>query len=193
VTRHRLRAFFVQTRVHNRSLRLPWILWIWPTPVGERAWVWLVSGLSVEDFESSTERLAAACWARAARVERSRRYGSLVRVDIVRRDPLTATETIGSVLIPTTGTASSPNRVWGQPAGPGSSTGPLAMPSTVIDLSEHTSGRGKPVNKSATTGLGTARAGKAALSSQDGDVIPSTAPGLRFVARDGGEDVSDYV
>ena len=63
VTRHRLRAFFVAAYVTNTHGKLPWILWIRPTPVGERALCLLVAGLAVTDLDDRTEALAAACWA----------------------------------------------------------------------------------------------------------------------------------
>jgi hypothetical protein len=88
VTRHRLRACLVQIRATNRDGRLPWILWTRPTPVGERVWLWMLPGLSIKEVEERTEHIAAACWARDARVERVRRLATLIRVDVVRRDPL---------------------------------------------------------------------------------------------------------
>ena len=54
VTRHRLRQYFLQCGAYNRSGRLPWLTLAYPTPVGERVWVWLVAGLSLADFESDT-------------------------------------------------------------------------------------------------------------------------------------------
>jgi len=89
VSRHRLRAFFIACRVVSRSGRLPIILSLRPSAVGERGWLWMPSGLSARDIEGRTEQLAAACWAREARVSRSRRFSMLVEVHIVRRDPLT--------------------------------------------------------------------------------------------------------
>jgi hypothetical protein len=50
--------------------------------------VWLPAGLSVKDIEDDAMRLAAACWAREARVTPTRAQAALVVVDIVRRDPL---------------------------------------------------------------------------------------------------------
>lgn len=180
VTRHRMRTFFIQSRVYNRSQRLPWIVFIRPTAVGERVWVWLVPGLSVEDFDASIETLAAATWARTARVERSRSVGSLLRVDIVRRDPLMAAASLPSVLIP----ATRQGQDLEQDARP---AGRLDMPRTSIDLTTpdgggKAGGRGKPVN----------RMGKAAPSTQDGAAAPSTLSVPPVVTR-GGEDVSDYV
>ncbi len=99
ITRHRLRACLVQIRTTNRDGRLPWLLWTRPTPVGERVWLWMLPGLSVKDVEERTEHIAAACWARDARVERLRRLATLVRVDVIRRDPLGAPKPIRNPLM----------------------------------------------------------------------------------------------
>src|SRR6185369_13499138 len=46
------------------------------------------SGLDVDELESSTAKIAVACWASEVQVTGSRRYAALVRLDITRRDPL---------------------------------------------------------------------------------------------------------
>jgi hypothetical protein len=99
VTRHRLRACMVQLRTANWDGRLPWVLWVRPTPVGERAWLLMMPGLSATDLEDRTEHLAAACWARDARVHRVRSLAALVRIDVIRRDPLTRPEPITNPLM----------------------------------------------------------------------------------------------
>jgi hypothetical protein len=99
VSRHRLRTCLSQLAVSNRDGRLPWIVWIKPTPVGERAWLWMISGLSIDDIKNRTEALAAACWARETRIERARKRAMVVRVDIVRRDPLGEPKPIDSPLM----------------------------------------------------------------------------------------------
>src|SRR3954447_166523 len=101
VTRHRLRQYFLQSGAYNRSGRLPWLTLSYPTPVGERVWVWLVAGLSLADFESDTQQVAVSCWARDCRVGRSKRLSGLVWVDVIRRDPLTASRPYPSVLLHT--------------------------------------------------------------------------------------------
>jgi hypothetical protein len=98
-SRHRLRTCLAQLAVSNRDGRLPWIMWIKPTPVGERAWLWMISGLSVDDIKNRTEALAAACWARETRIERARTRAMFVRVDIVRRDPLSEPKPIDNPLM----------------------------------------------------------------------------------------------
>ena len=61
VTRHRLRTCFATFIRANRYGSLPLILWAHPTPAGERVWVWLRPGLSLEDLtsEGGLARLAA--------------------------------------------------------------------------------------------------------------------------------------
>lgn len=99
VSRHRLRTCMSQLAVTNRDGRLPWIVWIRPTPVGERVWLWMIPGLSVDDIKNRTEALAAACWARETRIERARTRAMVVRVDVVRRDPLSDDKAIGNPLM----------------------------------------------------------------------------------------------
>jgi hypothetical protein len=110
IVRHRLRLCFAEliraaNRVHPGSL--PLILIARPTPAGERVWVWLRPGLDLTDLEGKTAKLAVACWASEVRVVRaSERYAALLRFDITRRDPLTAT--VGSPLIRLIPTARKP-------------------------------------------------------------------------------------
>ncbi len=100
VTRHRLFAVFTESRVFNRSGRFPLILRVARTPVGERVVVWCRPGICAEDLEARVEDIRAACWSRDARVSRDERWSQLVSVEIVRRDPLAAGETVGSTLLP---------------------------------------------------------------------------------------------
>jgi len=103
-TRHRVRACFVQMRIMNWDARLPLILLVRPTNVGERVWLWMRPGLSVTELDNRTEHIAAACLAREARLERSRRWAVLIRLDVVRRDPLTTPKPIDSPLLDATAT-----------------------------------------------------------------------------------------
>jgi hypothetical protein len=114
VTRHRLRACMVQSRIMNHHGYVPWLLWVRPTNVGERAWLLMRPGICVEDVETSMSEIAAACWARDARVRAVRRLVALVLVDVVRRDPLTADRLIGSPLARASGD-SVPARLPGLP------------------------------------------------------------------------------
>ncbi len=118
------------------SGRLPLILWIRPTRVGERAWVLCRAGICAEDFEAHLGELRAACYARDARVTRNRQWSHLVTIDIIRRDTLAASNIITSPLarltahyqlaIPDTGNGPAP---WpapglGSPADEGETTQP---------------------------------------------------------------------
>jgi hypothetical protein len=93
VVRHRLRLSFAEViRSANRvrPASLPLVLIARPTPAGERVWLWLRPGLSLDELEGRTDRLAVACWASEVRLSRaSTRYAALLRVDVARRDPLT--------------------------------------------------------------------------------------------------------
>jgi hypothetical protein len=109
LTRHRIQRTCYETRMHTRSGRLPLVLRIHPTEVGVRAVVWCRAGICFEDFEAHTGELAAACYAREARIERSKRWAQLVTVNIVRHDTLAAhtvvTPDLAPAVVPGTGTS----------------------------------------------------------------------------------------
>jgi hypothetical protein len=88
LSRHRIQRVCFETRMHTRSGRLPLVLRITPTKVGERALIWCRAGICAEDFEAHAAEIAAACLARQARIEGHRRWAQLVQLDIVRRDTL---------------------------------------------------------------------------------------------------------
>jgi hypothetical protein len=100
LSRHRIQKVCFETRLHTRSGRLPLVLRIHPTEVGERALIWCRAGICVEDFEAHTGEIAAACYARTARVERSKRWAQIVAVHIVRRDTLAARTVVAPDLAP---------------------------------------------------------------------------------------------
>ena len=100
LSRHRMQRVFFETRMHTRSGRLSLVLRIHPTEVGERALIWCRAGICFQDFEAHTGEIAAACYAREARVERSKRWAQIVVVNIVRRDTLAAHNVIPSGLAP---------------------------------------------------------------------------------------------
>jgi len=100
LSRHRMQRVFFETRMHTRSGRLSLVLRIHPTEVGERALIWCRAGICFQDFEEHTGEIAAACYAREARVERSKRWAQIVVVNIVRRDTLAAHNVIPSGLAP---------------------------------------------------------------------------------------------
>lgn len=100
VTRHRIQRMCWETRIHTRSGRLPLVLRIRPTEVGERAFVWCRAGISSEDFEAHTDDIRAACYARDARVARNKQHSQLVTIDVIRRDTLHATRHVKPHIIP---------------------------------------------------------------------------------------------
>jgi hypothetical protein len=102
LSRHRIQKVCFETRLHTRSGRLPLVLRIHPTEVGERALIWCRAGICFEDFEAHTGEIAAACYARTARVERSKRWAQIVAVHIVRRDTLAARTLVAPDLAPAT-------------------------------------------------------------------------------------------
>jgi hypothetical protein len=105
VTRHRLRTALVELRLTSRAGRLPLVLWLAPTPVGERVRLWCRAGMSAEDIADETDHLRSACFAREVRVVRDRRWSSLVMVDVIRRDPLGSGRTVRSPLADAAGEA----------------------------------------------------------------------------------------
>jgi hypothetical protein len=98
LARHRIHRLCWEARLHTRAGRLPLVMWIRPTQVGERAWLLCRAGISAEDFADRTEQLRAACYARDARVTRNTRWSHLVTIDIIRRDTLAASHLITSPL-----------------------------------------------------------------------------------------------
>ncbi len=89
LTRHRVRQTLLECRVLNsRSRACPLTVWARPTRVGEAVWVVLRAGISPTAVAEQTEELASACFAREARVIAWPRFTTVVRVEIIRRDPL---------------------------------------------------------------------------------------------------------
>src|SRR5262249_46937959 len=80
LSRPRIQKVCFETRMHTRSGRLPLILRIHPTQVGERALIWCRAGICAADFEAHMPEIAAACYARQARVEGSKRWAQLVQL-----------------------------------------------------------------------------------------------------------------
>jgi hypothetical protein len=94
VTRHRIRTCFSEFIITNATGSLPLILWARPTPAGERVWIWLRPGLSLDDLQNRLDKIAVACWATAALAETaSASNAAFVRLDIKRRNKLTGTIT----------------------------------------------------------------------------------------------------
>ena len=71
VVRHRLRTCFAQFIVANQSGSLPLILAARPTPVGERVWIYLRPGLSVNELQSRVDKIAVACHASTVIIDRA--------------------------------------------------------------------------------------------------------------------------
>ena len=64
--RHRIQRLCYEARLHTRAGRLPLVLWIRPTKVGERCHILCRAGICAEDFDAHIGELRAACYARDA-------------------------------------------------------------------------------------------------------------------------------
>lgn len=113
LTRHRLRAVFVERRVMNYTGNLPILFWSRPTPVGERVWLLLRAGIDAHDVELNLSHVAAGCFAADARVTAHPRMSALAVVDVIRRDPLA-----GSAVDSPLGMPAPPRRLRPVPALP---------------------------------------------------------------------------
>jgi hypothetical protein len=99
VTRHRIRTCFAEFIVYNRTGSLPLVLWCIPTPVGERLWLHLRPGLTLDAIQTRAGQIAVACWAdQAVATAASDTNSAFIRIDIKRRDALT-----GKVISPLLG------------------------------------------------------------------------------------------
>jgi hypothetical protein len=98
LARHRFHRLCWEARLHTRAGRLPVVLWIRPTKVGERLFVWCRAGICADDFTQHSGELAAACYAREARVAPNTSWSQIVTIDIIRRDTLAARHQVGSPL-----------------------------------------------------------------------------------------------
>lgn len=176
ISRHRLRMAFADFIRGNRTGSLPFILFAWPTPVGERVWVWLRPGLSLSELEGRGEQLAVACWARQVTVTAaSDKYAALLRFDIKRRDTFT-------------GPVSSPLHTL--ITGPSGSTPAAATPElpTALDITDVpadalVSSSTNGTNGTASSAKRSGRTATAVVDRQDG---PDASPPA-------GEDLSDWI
>ena len=73
ISRHRLQRVCYESRLHTRAGRLPLIVWIRPTKVGERAWILCRAGVCADDFDAYRAEIGAGCYAREARVIRNKK------------------------------------------------------------------------------------------------------------------------
>lgn len=181
-TRHRLRSCLAQVRAMNPSGQLPLVVSAVSTRVGEKLWLIMRPGLSVNDIAAQTEEIASACWAGESRVTRSKRFACLVRVDVIRRDslgrelvpnPLTQLRNGGFIATGRdytnlhTGAEFSPRRPGS--ADPEGLLADLAFPQP-----------GRPADPPAPR-------------KRPSGTRPSTPPGTPPVTGHNGEDLSDYV
>jgi hypothetical protein len=86
ITTHRVRTGCAQAWLHSRHGKLPIILLTSPKPFGERVHLWCRAGTCLEDFESTSDILRSACWARDVHVASSTRYSHIVILDVIRRE-----------------------------------------------------------------------------------------------------------
>jgi hypothetical protein len=98
LARHRFHRLCWEARLHTRAGRLPVVLRARPTKVGERLTVWCRAGICADDFIAHSGELAAACYAREARVTRNTAWSQIVTIDIIRRDTLAARHQVGTPL-----------------------------------------------------------------------------------------------
>jgi hypothetical protein len=98
LSRHRLQRVCYEARLHTRAGRIPLVLWIRPTKVGERAHLLCRAGTCAKDFADNAPEIAAACYAREARVTGNPRWSHLVTIHVIRRDSLAASQTVPSHL-----------------------------------------------------------------------------------------------
>jgi hypothetical protein len=141
IVRHRLRTCFAQFITANRSGSLPLIGIAYPTPVGERVSITLRPGLSLSDLQTRLDKLAVGCRAAAVTVEQaSSTNAARIRIDIKRRDVLTAT--VDSPLVDHVddqGDELDPSTVVGAPT--------LALVPTALDLPDVTKPATPPASK----------------------------------------------
>ena len=129
LARHRFHRLCWEARLHTRAGRLPVVLWTRPTKVGERLTVWCRAGICADDFIAHSGELAAACYAREARVTRNTSWSQIVTVNIIRRDTLAARHKVGTPLSRLMDTyAAVPGRRANSPGRhrPGQRPGPMA-------------------------------------------------------------------
>ncbi|MEV4009603.1 hypothetical protein AB0J35_03815 [Nonomuraea angiospora] len=87
IVRHRLRTCFNAFLPADRHGHLPFIGLAKPILAGERVWVWLRPGLSLEQIEHRLDRIAVACWAASVTVTKARTSNAAtIYLDIKRRD-----------------------------------------------------------------------------------------------------------
>lgn len=192
ITRHRLRSFFSENGLRNRSGRLPWLLVIYPTKVGEAAWVVLVGGLCCQDVEERLRSLGSTCFAREGRVVAHRKFAHLIRLEVIRRDPFETSKPIKSKLL---GRKDAPQLLPAGIAGSGSYEGRSSNWSIGIGIpTQASTDNGRDAGSS--NGRGDDAPAKPNIAKSTTKTAPKTKPASdagHVPVLVGGEDVSDYV
>jgi hypothetical protein len=87
VTPHRIRLGCKHAWVHNRSGKLPAVLYTSARAYGERVTLWCPPGIATEDLAMAADVLAAACWAARVEVEPHPRRAQLAILHVIRTEP----------------------------------------------------------------------------------------------------------
>jgi hypothetical protein len=90
-TRRQLHRTLGSAHLGDPQGRAPRVVWVTPTPVGERVQLRLRPGQSMEALDVRADMLRAALHCRQVRVDRDPGNANAVVLDVVRRDPLTVT------------------------------------------------------------------------------------------------------
>jgi hypothetical protein len=85
ITPHRLRTGCAQAWIHSRRGKIPVVLFTSAESFGERVYLWLRAGVSLEDLIVARPMLTTACWATDVYVARHERFAHLVMLDVIRR------------------------------------------------------------------------------------------------------------
>jgi len=85
LTPHRVRTGCMQAWIHSRRGRIPIVLITTAEPFGERVYVWLRAGMSVEHLIEARALLTTACWASDLLVLRHERFAHIAVLDVIRR------------------------------------------------------------------------------------------------------------
>jgi hypothetical protein len=85
LTRRRLYAALEGVQADVGAPQLPLVLWVRPSPLGERAYLWRRPGITPEMLHTRANEVAANCWAKEALFSRNPRWPNVITVDVVRR------------------------------------------------------------------------------------------------------------
>lgn len=189
ISRHRLRTCFATFVRVNRRGSIPLILLAKPTAAGERVWVLLRPGLSLDDLttDGGLARLAVGCWAHQVRISRAfGRLAALIRIDITRRNPLAGTVASPLAdLVPDLGSDG-----VGDLDGIDFDTLALELPD-VPDTTGDTPAAAAAARPRTTSKTSTPASATAASASAS--PVPVPPPARPTVVGRGGEDISDWL